>query len=383
MPKQKLTKTKHQGIYSYQTNTGKKYSIRFRYKDSRNQWKEKQESGFENLTKAKMRKAELEITAKNSLAIIESENLTFEQWYHEFVNITKSSWTIHTLERFNSLYRNHFHLFNHKPLSKITLREIQNWINERLDSGLAIITVKNMYKSLMQVFNSAVKHDILVKNKLLDVVFPPEKKEIKLIEPDVVKLVDDFIFSDRFNIMDQAMYVLVKIGWRRSEVAGFSFDSILKIITDDHMIIQVNKSRTFLAQGGKSPKTLSSYRTNELIGDKAKIVLKAVNLAKEVYSKFNIPIEDNSFIFINPKDGKLFTPARLAYIFTRCNRNLNIHVTPHMFRHTFASNAIHSGISPVEVARHLGHAKVDMTLNVYSHTSKESQSQIANYTSQL
>jgi len=384
MPKQILKKTKHKGIYSYETNVGKRYSIRFRYKDSVGEWKEKQESGFENLTKAKMRKAELEIAAKNSVSVFENGKLTFGQWYKKYLELSSNNWSVHTISRFESLYKNHFYVFANKQLSRITLVEVKLWVAEKLESGLGILTVKNMYISLMQIFNSAVEYEVLAKNKLLNVTFPDEKRKVKTIELDDVKRLDEYIFSSNFTILDQAMYALLKIGWRRAEVAGFSFEAI-EIINDDDIIVKVIKTRTALTKdNGKAPKTLSSYRSNRITGHKARVIRCAVETAREIYTDFNLTHNEQSFVFINPRSGKLFSPDRTTYILRKCGKKLNIHVTPHMFRHTFASHAINSGeVSVIEVSRHLGHSKIDMTLNTYSHSSIDSQAQITNYIANL
>jgi len=47
-----------------------------------------------------------------------------------------------------------------------------------------------------------------------------------------------------------------------------------------------------------------------------------------------------------------------------------------MLRHTFASQAITNGMSPVEVAKWLGHTKIDMTLNTYSHSTNQGQEKL-------
>lgn len=43
------------------------------------------------------------------------------------------------------------------------------------------------------------------------------------------------------------------------------------------------------------------------------------------------------------------------------------HVTPHTFRHTFATRCIENGISPQVLKTILGHSKLSMTMDLYSH----------------
>ena len=46
-------------------------------------------------------------------------------------------------------------------------------------------------------------------------------------------------------------------------------------------------------------------------------------------------------------------------------------VTPHTFRHTFATRCMEQGINPKAIQSVLGHAGIDMTLSVYSHVTKQ------------
>lgn len=47
------------------------------------------------------------------------------------------------------------------------------------------------------------------------------------------------------------------------------------------------------------------------------------------------------------------------------------HITPHIFRHTYCSRLANKGVNPKVVQKLLGHAKIDTTLNVYTHASLE------------
>jgi site-specific recombinase XerD len=44
-------------------------------------------------------------------------------------------------------------------------------------------------------------------------------------------------------------------------------------------------------------------------------------------------------------------------------------VYPHLFRHSFATEALHRGVNPVTLAEILGHKDLTMILRVYSHLS--------------
>ena len=52
-------------------------------------------------------------------------------------------------------------------------------------------------------------------------------------------------------------------------------------------------------------------------------------------------------------------------------------ITLHGLRHTCATLLLSAGVSPHVVQRRLGHAKVEMTLNIYAHVLPDQQSDAA------
>ena len=46
--------------------------------------------------------------------------------------------------------------------------------------------------------------------------------------------------------------------------------------------------------------------------------------------------------------------------------NIEMRITPHIFRHTFATNALKSGMRPEIIQEILGHSDVGITLKVYA-----------------
>jgi integrase len=68
----------------------------------------------------------------------------------------------------------------------------------------------------------------------------------------------------------------------------------------------------------------------------------------------------------------LFYKAVYRPAVLRANRlDLGVKLPPalkfHALRHTYASLCVAAGISPLEIARFMGHAKVTITLTVYAH----------------
>ena len=51
------------------------------------------------------------------------------------------------------------------------------------------------------------------------------------------------------------------------------------------------------------------------------------------------------------------------------------HITPHVFRHTFATRAIEAGMSPQVLKVILGHSSLAMTMDLYSHVLPDTKAE--------
>jgi integrase/recombinase XerD len=69
--------------------------------------------------------------------------------------------------------------------------------------------------------------------------------------------------------------------------------------------------------------------------------------------------------------GKPMTYAAVADLFRRLSATTGIRATPHMFRHTHATELLRAGWNAAYVQRRLGHAQIQTTINTYVHLSDE------------
>lgn len=46
-------------------------------------------------------------------------------------------------------------------------------------------------------------------------------------------------------------------------------------------------------------------------------------------------------------------------------------ITPHMLRHTYCTNLILAGVTPTTVQQQMGHANIQITLDIYTHITSE------------
>lgn len=376
MPQQKFETTRHSGIYSYETKNGKRYAIRIKYQDAYGQWIDKAEQGFTKIADAKKRRTELKHIVDNDLSsVFEGSKITFKEWYQKYFTLMSSGWTTGNQKQVQNMYNWYLKEFDNVILSEISLMKYQLFINSKLED-LSYKTVKEIHSRMMAIMNNAVKHDVLRKNKLKDVVIKKTELTKKRNISNSVADELDTLAKEKLCTVKYACYILMKIGWRRCEAIGLTQGGI-RIIDDNTIAVSVIETKT-QHEDKAMPKTQQSVRTNVLTGAYANAILDAVEMAKKIHILHSLPFTDTSRIILNAKTGKTFGYNEPNRILERLSKTLSVKVTPHMLRHTLASSGINDNNIPLkEMQSWLGHSDIRTTMRYVDSTEKSREQIIA------
>lgn len=80
---------------------------------------------------------------------------------------------------------------------------------------------------------------------------------------------------------------------------------------------------------------------------------------------------ESEYVFVNFPTGAPMGYGPARKLFARLSKKAGFHATPHMLRHTHASELIRAGWDASLVQKRLGHASVQTTLDIYSHVNQE------------
>ena len=150
-------------------------------------------------------------------------------------------------------------------------------------------------------------------------------------------------------------------GIRRGEILGLDYSDIDR----DTSFINVNRQVTHISN---APIVKPYLKTRA--GERGVILAKKL---EEI-----IPKKKKGFIFCND-DGSPLTQKQFEALWKDAMRELGIEesVTPHQFRHAYASMLHESGVDEKDAQVLLGHADVHTTKQIYMHVSKRRLESVA------
>ena len=103
---------------------------------------------------------------------------------------------------------------------------------------------------------------------------------------------------------------------------------------------------------------------------------ETLQLLKEYHVLFRKQIQKSGYFFLN-RLGNVISDQSVRYMIQKYTAlaKINKHVTPHTFRHTFATLLLESDVDIKYIQHFLGHSSI-MTTQIYTHVNQEKQQQI-------
>ena len=240
-----------------------------------------------------------------------------------------------------------------------------------------VIQISSVFEGMI---NDAVVNGYLDKSPILKIYIgkskiKPKNKQISL---------DEFREWDncakkKLSQYDYAMIRLTYFGLRKSEVFGIKLGS-LKLIGGRFRIF-LDESRTYFRQEGNKMKTKGSERYVVVDEETTVLLQSAVEFSCEIAKKTGRILNKEDFLFLDVGDkykdklGKPVSCSRIYSSFQKVSKKCNIHITPHMMRHFFATQGQIAGVPVEHMAAALGHSTSYMTQQ-YTHIKDEVASEV-------
>lgn len=322
------------------------------------------------MTKAEAIKAERDFLVGLENKQINVTNMTFKQLYEEFYEYKKDKVKATTLRS----YRRNIKQLSEFYELKIKDIKLEHYIQWRKRIGALDQrdkTKNGYYKLLKTILNYGTKwHDFnftSIYNKMEkfnNPNRPPEEMKFYTWEEfkQFVSVIDDIKWKSLFE-------VLFFCGLRRGELRGLTWDNIdfynneLSVVKN---VVQEGDSRQYILT---TPKTRTSTRTLPL---PQKVMDDIHELSLREKKQYGFSEKWYVFGDKEPLSAHILRHTKNKYTQLAGVKQIRIHD----FRHSCASVLINNGASIMVVAKFLGHAKIDETLNTYSHLFKNKMDEI-------
>lgn len=266
----------------------------------------------------------------------------------------------HTLKAYEAdLAHARTHLCSSKPVTSISREELRRYAGFMLrEQRLKEASVKRRMATVRQLFKWLEREELLAVSPFhrLDLIIRlPRRLPRALAVEDIRRL----LAAARQEALDRGThsaslmyFVLVTLfvtGLRVGELANTT-------------LADVNEQEGVLLVRGKGNRERHVY----LVGDDAKAILRSYLLARR---RIKAPEERLLVSAFGAPVSPQYIRRRLAAIATRAD--LSRRVTPHMLRHTAATQLIEAGVDIRFVQKLLGHASI-ATTQIYTQVSDSS-----------
>lgn len=298
-----------------------------------------------------------------------------ELWWESYKYTVKPN----TQDNVKKLLDNHvLPLFGIYKLDKLTTPLIQSIVNKLADKTNkgepgAYLHYDKIHALNKRILQYGVTMQAISSNPARDVVLPrntqkAKRKKVKHFENQDLKK-----FLDYLGGLDQAKYrnlyeatlykFLLATGCRINEALALSWSDI----DLGNATISITKTLNHLGQIN-SPKSKASYRDIDI--DQGTITMLKTYQLRQIQEAWKLgrteTVVFSDFIHDYPNNKTLGNRLK-----TRFKRAGVPNIGFHGFRHTHASLLLNSGIPYKELQYRLGHSTLSMTMDIYSHLSKE------------
>lgn len=307
-----------------------------------------------------------------------NSNMTLDEWYQKWMDTCKKNCRNNTKETYAKHYKRVKEALGWRKLNKLNLVVMQEAINNlRTDNER-----KNSKKVLVDILDKAVASDLIIKNVAKQISTEITKEEKQPRRVLTVKETEIFLAEAEKTFYYNLFVVALETGMRIGELSGLQWEDI----DYKKKLIHVKHSMTYFSKNGKYIFELHPTKTNKGLRD-IPLTDVAINALRQQYfikqtliNKGKEPLEGFENLVFVTKNNRPTT----QFLVTECIEGTmkRIHknnpdlvfekITPHCFRHTFATRWLEAGIPIKTVSTMLGHSQLQLTTDLYMHVTQDS-----------
>ena len=230
------------------------------------------------------------------------------------------------------------------------------------NGGLSPQTVTHMHRVLKQAIGQAVRWELLIRNPV-DAATPPKANRGKMNTFDLDQTAE-LIEAMRPTRMLVPTLLAVLCGMRRGEIAALRWKNV-----------DLAAGRLAILESAEQVGTKIRYKTPK--SGKGRTLALSASLVEELRAhrlrqaeellKVGVVLSDDTFV-VAQADGTPLQPDTLTQDWVRKLADTSLpRIRFHDLRHAHATHMLANGVHPKVASERLGHSKIGITLDLYSH----------------
>lgn len=337
---------------------------------------------------------------KNNLAMAMAEDIgkknvvqpgtTVDQWYEKWMRIYKKPVVrANIVRQYQYVYEHNIRPYiGNTKLTDVTKLMVTDVMNQLKSKGYAWESLNKVKVLLTDMFDRAIEDEFAVRNPAKGARNPRNKpqKQVKALSREDQF---DFFQCSSGTFYDNLFRTAVSTGLRPGELFALTENDI----DFENMEIHVTKTLLYQKLEGDTcktfhiddPKTYTSRRTVPINKYCEEALKKQILLHKLICnnSPYRGKLEFPDLIFCT-KFGTPLNSVLYSSAIEKIVNEINLMRDPldimekfsgHCFRHTFATRCFEAGIQPKTVQTYLGHASLQMTMDLYTSVMEQKKTE--------
>ena len=260
----------------------------------------------------------------------------------------------------------------HMKVAEIRAYNIKDYLNTLVLENNSYGYIHLKYTFIRLVFADAVTCGAILTSpcniKLSSIVKRGKKQEKYLTKREEKNLWEYIKSDDTYQKYYLMIYLMLNTGLRIGEVSGLTWNDIdfregsIKIT---HQIIRLDKKLRVT-----DPKSDSANRTVYISDELCSMLQEHKKIPRKIE-----PMIDGytGFVFLSKTNEPFYAInfdnilRALQHKYEKATGNSIIHLSAHLFRHTYCSRLVEKNVPPKIVQYIMGHSDITTTMDVYAH----------------
>lgn len=262
--------------------------------------------------------------------------------------------------------------FGKRPLKSLTKQLMAKFISDQSNEGYSAAYIKNIYSLLNQAFDTAVEWTLIKENPIKGIRKPSVKRGNKVDKTWNKEEINRFLLMASERDIAVPYIVSIHTGVRRGELLALTWDDV----DWEQGKIRINKNvHRVKGEGLKigATKTENSNRTIPLPAYVMDVLMKHRTVRDSLKTHYGEEFNPLNLVFPSVK-GTILDPDNFSRQFRKIVEQLDVRkISLHGLRHTHATILMRMGVNARVVADRLGHSRIQVTLDYYTHIDEEIQ----------